>query len=51
MLAAGTTLGPYKILAPLRAGGMGEVYRAEAGALLEDSRIQDGQPISVKPLG
>ena len=27
-LAAGTTLGPYKILAPLKAGGMGELYRA-----------------------
>jgi len=26
MLAAGTKLGPYEIVGPLGAGGMGEVY-------------------------
>ena len=36
MLAAGTTLGPYKNLAPLGAGVMGEVYRARDTRLGRD---------------
>ncbi len=42
MLAAGTTLGPYTIIAPIGAGGMGEVYRAR------DTRL--GRDVAVKVL-
>jgi serine/threonine protein kinase len=41
-LAAGAWLGPYEILSPLGAGGMGEVYRAK------DSRL--GREVAVKVL-
>ena len=41
-LAAGTKLGPYEVVAPLGAGGMGEVYRAT------DSRV--GRAVALKVL-
>jgi serine/threonine protein kinase/Tol biopolymer transport system component len=42
-LAAGSRLGPYEILSPLGAGGMGEVYRAR------DARLNREVAIKVLP--
>ena len=39
-LAAGQRLGPYEILAPLGAGGMGEVYRARDPRLERDVAVK-----------
>src|SRR5215831_15985025 len=43
VLATGSRLGPYEILAPIGAGGMGEVYRAH------DSRLDRIVAIKVLP--
>ena len=39
-LSSGTRLGPYEVLAPLGAGGMGEVYRARDSKLERDVAIK-----------
>ena len=39
-LAAGVRLGPYEILSPLGAGGMGEIYRARDPKLQRDVAIK-----------
>ena len=39
-LSTGTKLGPYEILAPIGAGGMGEVYRAHDPRLRRDVAIK-----------
>ena len=41
-LTAGSRLGPYEILSPLGAGGMGEVYRAK------DTRLE--RTVAIKAL-
>ena len=42
-LVSGTKLGPYEVLSPLGAGGMGEVYRAR------DTRLQRDVAIKILP--
>src|SRR5947209_4362839 len=42
-IVAGTRLGPYEIVAPIGAGGMGEVYRAR------DTRLDRAVAVKILP--
>jgi eukaryotic-like serine/threonine-protein kinase len=42
-LAAGTRLGPYEVVAPIGAGGMGEVYKAR------DTRLDRTVAVKILP--
>jgi serine/threonine protein kinase len=43
-LSPGTKLGPYEVVAPIGAGGMGEVYRAK------DARLDRSVAIKILPI-
>src|SRR5213076_3300095 len=43
MIAAGSRLGPYEVLAPIGAGGMGEVWRGR------DTRLDRSVAIKILP--